>query len=33
MTPEKTARMALFLAQFRQRFGAGMPDEAPTGAR
>jgi hypothetical protein len=33
MAPEKTARMALFLAQFRQRFGAGMPDETPTGAR
>jgi hypothetical protein len=33
MPAEKTARMALFLAQFRQRFGAGMSDEAPAGAR
>jgi len=33
MTPEKTARMALFLAQFRQRFGMEMTDAPGPGSR
>ena len=33
MAPEKAARMALFFARFRQRFGMEMPDAPGGGAR